>query len=571
MIIELSKDKSLHNILSKVDLDKETKELVDTKASPLEIKKSLERNLNSTNLVQYRKYILKAEEEEDLGGKTVGFEESDYADSGKDVVDSSLDEEQRIESAEREDLRSQSQAHKKAYKDLSSLISKTDAMEDISQTASVIRTDGKLLVRGAMREYLRVGTLPVKSSKLLDELALIKKNPNYLKDKYKDLLVEGILSGKDIKVDKTGELEEKENTKKNINVNSLSDRITTLLKLEFIVEGSEDKIDFHTLLTRLHVQQHGREPDHLKDRPRIKRERRNMLLISQGKNPQIEKEYDTAIKELNKLNKRLGRVLTSKRTVEETIESLEETLNDSEKLVARKLEKLNSALRTLVSRGSIDNEEIKGKLKQLKDFSKNKERYVREATQEVEETIEVEKKKLEQIIFDLDVAERVRPSTKEFKRIVNIFKDSNPIAAVKELIIEGISIVTYMQLKARTFERVASRAEEDIEDGLQSFMEDNPDVALRLDADGLSFDGMPTIDADGMRRIDELSDDFSVKQGELEEIVNRLNNLIEGEKPQPQPKTTVPEDAKPPTKDGEELGEFNIRDYVYEKPKKGEE
>ena len=144
MIIELSKDKSLHNILSKVDLDKETKELVDTKASPLEIKKSLERNLNSTNLVQYRKYILKAEEEEDLGGKTVGFEESDYADSGKDVVDSSLDEEQRIESAEREDLRSQSQAHKKAYKDLSSLISKTDAMEDISQTASVIRTDGKL-------------------------------------------------------------------------------------------------------------------------------------------------------------------------------------------------------------------------------------------------------------------------------------------------------------------------------------------------------------------------------------------------------------------------------------------
>ena len=524
MIIELSKDKSLHNILSKVDLDKETKELVDTKASPLEIKKSLERNLNSTNLVQYRKYILKAEE--DLGGKTVGFEESDYADSGKDVVDSSLDEEQRIESAEREDLRSQSQAHKKAYKDLSSLMSKTDAMEDISQTASVIRTDGKLLVRGAMREYLRVGTLPVKSSKLLDELALIKKNPNYLKDKYKDLLVEGVLSGKDIKVDKTGELEEKENTKKNINVNSLSDRITTLLKLEFIVEGSEDKIDFHTLLTRLHVQQHGREPDHLKDRPRIKRERRSMLLISQGKNPQIEKEYDTAIKELNKLNKRLGRVLTSKRTVEETIESLEETLNDSEKLVARKLEKLNSALRTLVSRGSIDNEEIKGKLKQLKDFSKNKERYVREATQEVEETIEVEKKKLEQIIFDLDVAERVRPSTKEFKRIVNIFKDSNPIAAVKELIIEGISIVTYMQLKARTLERVASRAEEDIEDGLQSFMEDNPDVALRLDADGLSFDGMPTIDADGMRRIDELSDDFSVKQGELEEIVNRLNNLI---------------------------------------------
>lgn len=570
MIIELSKDKSLHTILSKVDLDKETKALVNKSASALEIKKSLERNLNSTNLVQYRKYILKAEEE-DLGGKTLGFEESDYADSGKDVVDSSLDEEQRVESAQLEDLRSQSLKHKRAYKDLSSLMSKTDAMEDISQTAKVMKTDGKLLVRGAMREYLRVGMLPVKSSKLLDDLALIKKNTNYLKDKYKDLLVEGILSGKDIKVGKTGELEADENPKKNINVNALSDRINRLLNLEFVVEGSDDKIDFHTLLTRLHVQQHGREPDHLKDRPRIKRERRNMLLISQGKNPNVEKQYDAAIKELNALNTRLGRVLTSKRVVEDTIETLEETLSDSEKLVAKKLQKLNSALRTLVSRGDVDNEEIKGKLRQLKDFSKNRERYVREAKEEVEESIEIEKKKLEQIAFDLDVAERVRPITKEFKRIVNIFKDSNPIVAIKELITEGISVVTYMQLKARTLERVSSRAEGDIEEGLQSFMEDNPDAALRLDADGLSFDGMPTVDAEGMRRIDELSDDFSVKQGELEEIVNRLNNLIEGEKPQPQPKTTVPEDAKPPTKDGEELGEFNIRDYVYEKPKKGEE
>lgn len=531
MIIELSKDKSLHNILSKVDLDKETKALVNTSASALEIKKSLERNLNSTNLVQYRKYILKAEED-DLGGKTVGFEEEDYAPSDLDDVDESVDSEQRIDSANQEDLRSQSQEHKKAYNSLTSLISKTDAMEDISQTAKVIKTDGRLMVRGAMKAYLRVGTLPVKSSKLLDELALIKKNPNYLINKYKNLLVEGILSGKDIKVKDSGESEETENHLKDINVKSLSDKINRLLGLEFTVEGSEDKIDFQTVLVRLHVQKHGREPDHLKDRPRIKRERRNILLITQGKNPQVEKQYDAAIKQLNALNKRLGRVLTSKRVVEDTIETLEETLNDSEKLVARKLQKLNSALRTLVSRGDVNNEEIKGKLKQLKDFSQNTERYISEATEEVEEAIEIEKRKLEQIVFDLDVAERVRPITKEFKRIVNVFKDSNPIAAIKELITEGISIVTYMQLKARTLERVSSRAETDIEEGLQSFMEDNPDAALRLDADGLSFDGMPTVDAEGMRRMDELSDDFGVKQGELEEIVNRLNNLIEGEKPQ---------------------------------------
>jgi len=567
MIIELSRDKSLLNILSKVDLDKETKALLKVNASASEIKKSLQKNINNTNIVQYRKYILKAEEEEELGGKTIGFEEEDYASSGKDDVDESVDSTQRIESGEQENLKGELQQVKKAYKYLNALRVKVDALEDIANSAQAIKRDNKVVIRGAMRDYLRVGTSPVKSSKMLDDLSLIKKDPNYLKTKYGSLLDNGILMGKDIK-EKDGQSEIVDNKSKDINVNSLTDRINTLLKLEFNVSGSEDTIDFSTVLRRLHVQKHKREPTHLLDRPKLSREFKNILLVTQGKNPTVEREYDKAIKELNDLNKKLTRILGSKTIVEDTITDLEQMLGDSDKLVANKLKKLNAALRTFVSRERLDNEKLSGKLQELKDFSKNREKYVREATAEIEEELEIEKKKLEQLIFDLDAAERVKPITKEFKRIVSIFRDSDPIAAVKELIVEGISIVTYLSIKAKVLQRVAGSAEEDIEEGLQAYLEDNPEISLRLDSDGLSFDGLPTVDAKAMSKIDEISDQFAVKQGELEEIVNRLNNLIEGQKTPPVPKEAKPtEESRRVTS---ENSEFNIRDYVYEKPK-GEE
>ena len=56
MLFELSKDKSLVYELSKVELDEETQALVNAKAG-VEIKKSLERNINPNNIVHYRKYI----------------------------------------------------------------------------------------------------------------------------------------------------------------------------------------------------------------------------------------------------------------------------------------------------------------------------------------------------------------------------------------------------------------------------------------------------------------------------------------------------------------------------------
>ena len=57
MIIELSKDQSFYGILNKAELDKETTELVKQEASPIEIKMSLLKNLDASNMVKYRRYI----------------------------------------------------------------------------------------------------------------------------------------------------------------------------------------------------------------------------------------------------------------------------------------------------------------------------------------------------------------------------------------------------------------------------------------------------------------------------------------------------------------------------------
>ena len=65
MIIELSKDKSLRNVLLKANIDNNTMSLVKADAHISAIKNSLIENLNSSNMVQYRKYIAKAEDEED--------------------------------------------------------------------------------------------------------------------------------------------------------------------------------------------------------------------------------------------------------------------------------------------------------------------------------------------------------------------------------------------------------------------------------------------------------------------------------------------------------------------------
>ena len=78
MFFELAKDKSLLNVLSKVDLDDNTSMLVKERASASLIKASLIENMNPQNMIAYRKYITIAKQEEDEAGSARASEEEDY-------------------------------------------------------------------------------------------------------------------------------------------------------------------------------------------------------------------------------------------------------------------------------------------------------------------------------------------------------------------------------------------------------------------------------------------------------------------------------------------------------------
>ena len=63
MFIELSKDKSLDSMLKRANLDSETQKLIGS--HPSIIKASLVKNMSDDNIVQYRRLIQKADEEEE--------------------------------------------------------------------------------------------------------------------------------------------------------------------------------------------------------------------------------------------------------------------------------------------------------------------------------------------------------------------------------------------------------------------------------------------------------------------------------------------------------------------------
>ena len=91
MIFDLSKDKSLAGLLKRVELDEETKELVNQGASATLIKMSLVKNMNSSNIVQYRRYIQKAEEEE-TEQQRIARERKEMEPSLEDEKDKTLEE-----------------------------------------------------------------------------------------------------------------------------------------------------------------------------------------------------------------------------------------------------------------------------------------------------------------------------------------------------------------------------------------------------------------------------------------------------------------------------------------------
>jgi len=183
---------------------------------------------------------------------------------------------------------------------------------------------------------------------------------------------------------------------------------------------------------------------------------------------------------------------------------------------------------TLINSTGTKPDEVKRLMNRIKEMDTGKERFIQEATREIQEDLEVEQAKLKQYLITLNAADRLKEPLSGFRKIIGMFQENDPIDALKTKITKAGNIVIKLYNQAKGIEAFASRQEDGIEGGISAYLTDNPEVKLTLDADGLDFDGLPTIDAEAVRRMGEFEDKFNAKVNELQDIVNQLNYMIEG-------------------------------------------
>ena len=533
MFIELLKDKSLKNVLLKADLDDETKELVKSDSNITLIKESLIKNINSANMVSYRKYIKKAEEEEDeqygIADDETGEEDS-LGTSSMDYL-SSEERDAKLESAEIESDIQLMEDEKDAYRYLSVLSSKLKPLQDIMQNARIetqtFKTSRaereKEAVVGGMKDFLKVSGSEDNSVKTLQDLRNIKTDNKYLIKEYGRLLIDGVLKGKDFKRDKdTRQFEVKLNEKKDINVEELQNDYVALLAKD--IEGK----DILDIMKMLHQQQYGRTPKTMQDRGKRARELRGMMMFAQGKSQKVAREYKAIKDDIKQLSSKTAEIRVKKEFVEEKIQEIEEIMQEPEKIVQLKIKRLRAGIMTLINSTGTKPDEVKRLMNRIKEMDTGKERFIQKATRENQEDLEVEQAKLKQYLITLNAADRLKEPLSGFRKIIGMFQENDPIDALKTKITKAGNIVIKLYNQAKGIEAFASRQEDGIEGGISAYLTDNPEVKLTLDADGLDFDGLPTIDAEAVRRMGEFEDKFNVKVDELQEIVNQLNYMIEG-------------------------------------------
>lgn len=551
MIIELSKDQSFYGVLKKAELDKETTELVKQEASPIEIKMSLLKNLDASNMIKYRRYIKKADEEDEKRIKDERrSEEEDYVAPTTDIVEEQLEGDAADARAVMASDLLEKDEETKAYNFLSSLQNLIEPLTQISDGAKVIRQDSKrgsrkYEVEGVQRPYIKIGKVKKNSNQVINMFKILEKQPNYFMDRFGKLLVNGVLSGKQFSKDTaTGDVTY-EATNKDINVKNLAAQLTKLKEKQIDVLDESgmktfSQIPLPKVLELLHAQQHGYLPEATRDKRKRGGELRRIQQrlnqgFDEGGDREINREYRKATQLTTKYRKKISKLKAKRDAVKTTIEDLEKVLENSDALVARKFTELNNALRTILNTGGYRKnkpDEIRAKTAEIRDLQNNKEKYIQEAKADVEKEIGEEKVKLGKYVNDLSAAIKTEALTKDFMKKVDMFSGMNPIAEIKGIMIDGLNACSQMNQTMRKIEKESAKAEQDISRGSMAYLSENKDARWEQVGGEMEFVGLPTIANQAIRRIDTLIEELDTNSKKLEEVNLRLTTLIEGKKPE---------------------------------------
>lgn len=255
MILELSKDKSLLYVLTKVELDNETKMLLDSKADKKELRKSLVKNINPSNMITYRKLIKKADDEIDTDE---ALEEQKRKEE-QEVVEDLPDEVARDIQTDKDD---------EDEKDLVDIAEENIRETDRQTDARMIATDAKERRRKQITKIVRIAddyvakikrlndikdeettslptdfrTIPKsKMSRIIEFLDIMKNKKRYfLQAPFNEFIKNGDFVITTIKRDKTGTRTGRKGTitvneVEKIDIQQLNDTYADLAQEEFIL------------------------------------------------------------------------------------------------------------------------------------------------------------------------------------------------------------------------------------------------------------------------------------------------------------------------------------------------
>lgn len=394
MIIELSKQ-DFRTVLLKMDLDKETLSLVKEERSYGEIRDSLIKNINSDNVILYRKLIKKAEEEEEE-------EENIYGKEDEDEEEEKPEEEYNLEDEEEQDLfELEEQQQKRRYKQLKDmedgeanikdenvtpmdrkLGSNKETSENKSKILKVKGTNSAYSVIQTIQNYVSglfnlVNNLNIKviddklqinrkreydvmtqgkknkSNQILTFLNSALNNSNFLVREYKDVLDK---KGNDYVISKKTYDKENDTIKRDkrgqINVTQLQKEIQDLLNLNLPETGNntDSKFDIIEILAQMHKETHKASPSIYRDNASRLEELTSLRRYIKGRNPSAERNLESIKNEISKLNKSLDTLQSSIKSTNELIKELENVKNkELEDLMSYRIEKINRLIRMIIS------------------------------------------------------------------------------------------------------------------------------------------------------------------------------------------------------------------------------
>ena len=544
MIFELSKNKSLHYLLSKVDLDEETSKLVEENASASLIKMSLENNINSSNLIVYRKYIIKADEEDkeeqdrirdegELGSESLDdIEEQERKDS-QPVEFGQSSRDANLRAAKKETNILSSTKKKKALNEAQEIKRMAEGMEAILSTATIEEANGKLTIKQGRSAFRQIAPTAAKSNKLIKLVQAIK--PNYLenlftgyienhKDGYK--VFDGFTSKKD---KDTKEIQETPSLSKSVNIDEVQSKMNAIVEKKHTHKGQEEPLILR-MLGLLHMKTFKYTPIHLKNTRKYKDELNDIRRIAMGKNPVTVGVGAKVLNQIKILDKKLFSLQFILDETYTNVSTLDEAKKDITKLVERKINRLVTSYRTLIAEKKIDAEDFQRMKSLLDELNKNPSAYEDEAREEIEQDIDAERRKLETYMQKIESITPLKEVNSELKMILNDYDKTSSIQAVNVI----LNKILNAQVKTKTtfikLNKLLEKNQDKITIGVSSYLEDSPDSSqLTMDSEGIDYEGMATITNDFKNKVDKLAEKIEGYTNIVKAQTTELRTLIFGE------------------------------------------